>query len=181
MDRKNIDLMVGIFMLLGVTALLVLALRVGNLGSERVAETYVVEARLPAGMSRSEAASWRARLDGLLPPWQDVLYVNPDLQPIHDPRILGLLEQPYCGKDQRGSDYNLGSRIEALYAFIDAAQFESLCREVRARSEASLLRAKSALADSVLALGKLDEPRALIVSHARVWRPRKRKRSRRGI
>jgi phospholipid/cholesterol/gamma-HCH transport system substrate-binding protein len=45
MDRKNIDLMVGIFMLLGVTALLVLALRVGNLGSERVAETYVVDAR----------------------------------------------------------------------------------------------------------------------------------------
>ena len=45
MERKNIDLMVGIFMLMGVTALLVLALRVGNLGSERVAETYTVEAR----------------------------------------------------------------------------------------------------------------------------------------
>lgn len=110
--------------------------------------TYVVEARLPAGMSRSEAASWRARIDGLLPPWQDVLYVNPDLQPIHDPRILGLLEQPYCGKDQRGSDYNLGSRIEALYAFIDAAQFESLCREVRARSEA-MLRAYPAYQERV--------------------------------
>jgi transcriptional regulator with GAF, ATPase, and Fis domain len=37
---------------------------------------------------------------------------------------------------------------------------------VRARTEASLLKAKSALSDSVLALGKLDEPRALIVSHA---------------
>ncbi len=37
---------------------------------------------------------------------------------------------------------------------------------VRARSEATLLKAKSALADSVLALGKIDEPRALIVSHA---------------
>lgn len=45
MERKNIDLMVGIFMLLGVTALLVLALRVGNLGSERVTATYTVEAR----------------------------------------------------------------------------------------------------------------------------------------
>ncbi len=45
MERKNIDLMVGIFMLMGVTALLVLALRVGNLGSERVTETYTVEAR----------------------------------------------------------------------------------------------------------------------------------------
>ena len=37
---------------------------------------------------------------------------------------------------------------------------------VRARSEATLLKAKAALADSVVALGKLDEPRALIVSHA---------------
>lgn len=45
MERKDIDLMVGIFMLMGVTALLVLALRVGNLGSERVTATYTVEAR----------------------------------------------------------------------------------------------------------------------------------------
>ncbi|MBL8523860.1 MAG: outer membrane lipid asymmetry maintenance protein MlaD [Betaproteobacteria bacterium] len=45
MERKNIDLMVGIFLLMGVIALLVLALRVGNLGSERVAEIYSVEAR----------------------------------------------------------------------------------------------------------------------------------------
>ncbi len=36
---------------------------------------------------------------------------------------------------------------------------------VRARSEAPLLKAKSALSDSVVALGKIDEPRALIVSH----------------
>ena len=45
MERKNIDLMVGIFILMGVAALLVLALRVGNLGSERVADQYNVEAR----------------------------------------------------------------------------------------------------------------------------------------
>jgi len=43
MERKNIDLMVGLFMLMGITALLVLALRVGNLGSERVTATYNVE------------------------------------------------------------------------------------------------------------------------------------------
>lgn len=45
MERKNIDLMVGIFLLMGVVALLVLALRVGNLGSERVTDIYTVEAR----------------------------------------------------------------------------------------------------------------------------------------
>lgn len=45
MERKNIDLLVGVFMLMGIGALLVLALRVGNLGSERVTETFSVEAR----------------------------------------------------------------------------------------------------------------------------------------
>ena len=44
MDRKTIDLWVGIFILLGFAALLVLALRVGNLGAERVHETYTVSA-----------------------------------------------------------------------------------------------------------------------------------------
>ena len=37
---------------------------------------------------------------------------------------------------------------------------------VRARSEEALLKAKAALTDSVLDLGKIDEPRALIVSYA---------------
>lgn len=45
MDRKTIDLWVGIFVLLGFGALLVLALKVGNLGGDRVAKIYNVEAR----------------------------------------------------------------------------------------------------------------------------------------
>ena len=44
MDRKTIDLWVGLFILLGFAALLVLALRVGNLGAERVTQTYTVSA-----------------------------------------------------------------------------------------------------------------------------------------
>ena len=44
MDRKTIDLWVGIFMLLGVAALLFLALRVGNLGEDRQSSTYTVAA-----------------------------------------------------------------------------------------------------------------------------------------
>ena len=39
MDRKTIDLWVGLFILLGFAALLILALRVGNLGAERVTQT----------------------------------------------------------------------------------------------------------------------------------------------
>jgi phospholipid/cholesterol/gamma-HCH transport system substrate-binding protein len=45
MERKALDLWVGLFMLLGFAALLMLAFRVGNLGAERVQETYEVTAR----------------------------------------------------------------------------------------------------------------------------------------
>jgi phospholipid/cholesterol/gamma-HCH transport system substrate-binding protein len=45
MERKTIDLWVGIFLLMGFVALLFLAFKVGNLGSERNGSTYTVEAR----------------------------------------------------------------------------------------------------------------------------------------
>ena len=45
MDRKTIDLWVGIFMLMGIAALLWLSLRVGNLGEDRPSSTYSVEAK----------------------------------------------------------------------------------------------------------------------------------------
>jgi|SRR5688572_8612451 len=45
MERTTIDLWFGAFVTAGFVALLVLALRVGNLGTERAAETYRVEAR----------------------------------------------------------------------------------------------------------------------------------------
>ena len=45
MERTTIDLWFGAFVTAGFAALLVLALKVGNLGTERAAETYKVEAR----------------------------------------------------------------------------------------------------------------------------------------
>ena len=45
MDRKTIDLGVGIFMLIGIAALLWLSLRVGNLGEDRPSSTYAVETK----------------------------------------------------------------------------------------------------------------------------------------
>ena len=45
MERTTIDLWFGAFVAAGFAALLVLALKVGNLGTERAAETYKVEAR----------------------------------------------------------------------------------------------------------------------------------------
>jgi phospholipid/cholesterol/gamma-HCH transport system substrate-binding protein len=45
MTRSTIDLWVGVFVALGLGALLFLALKVGNLASFSTAETYLVEAR----------------------------------------------------------------------------------------------------------------------------------------
>jgi phospholipid/cholesterol/gamma-HCH transport system substrate-binding protein len=45
MERTTIDLWFGAFVTAGFAALLVLALKVGNLGAERATETYKVEAR----------------------------------------------------------------------------------------------------------------------------------------
>jgi phospholipid/cholesterol/gamma-HCH transport system substrate-binding protein len=45
MERTTIDLWFGAFVAAGFAALLVLALKVGNLGAERANETYKVEAR----------------------------------------------------------------------------------------------------------------------------------------
>ena len=45
MDRKALDLWVGIFVIAGVLALGLLAFKVGNLGAERGVETFSVEVR----------------------------------------------------------------------------------------------------------------------------------------
>ena len=45
MERTTIDLWFGAFVVAGIAALLVLALKVGNLGAERATQTYKVEAR----------------------------------------------------------------------------------------------------------------------------------------
>ena len=45
MERTTIDLWFGAFVTAGFAALLILALKVGNLGAERATDTYKVEAR----------------------------------------------------------------------------------------------------------------------------------------
>lgn len=110
--------------------------------------SYVIEARLPPCLNATEVASWRARLDGLLPPAQETLHVDTELRPIQEPRTLALLEQRYCRQDRHGTDFNLGSRLQALHSVIDAVQFEALCRTVRTQSEA-MLRASAEFQDRI--------------------------------
>jgi hypothetical protein len=64
-----------------------------------------------------------------------VLYVDGDMRQIDDPSILRLLGAPYRSAGEHGSDYNLGSRHEALYGHIDALQFAELCNRARSKSE----------------------------------------------
>ena len=52
MERTTIDLWFGAFVAAGFAALLVLALKVGNLGAERATQTYRVEVRFDNMASR---------------------------------------------------------------------------------------------------------------------------------
>lgn len=96
---------------------------------------YVVEARLPDGLHGPEVAGWRARMDGLMPPWRDMIHVDSELRPVLDQGTLAVLQGQYAAWDNQGSDYNLSSRPEALGAVIDSAQFDALCRAAREQSE----------------------------------------------
>lgn len=99
---------------------------------------YVVEARLPDSLNENEKNGLRARLDGYLPPWPDVLYVDSELNPVEDQIRLVLLSKPYNGQDSRGLDFNLGSRQDALFGLIDPTHFEKMCYSIRSTSEAWL-------------------------------------------
>lgn len=102
--------------------------------------SYVVEASLPLGLSGAEMLTWRARMDGLLPPWQDVIYVDSELRAVLEQSTLDVLNRPYQkAAEGRGTDYNLSSRQDALSGVIDLLQFETLCRLVRTQSESMLL------------------------------------------
>jgi phospholipid/cholesterol/gamma-HCH transport system substrate-binding protein len=124
MERKSLDLWVGVFMLLGFAALLMLAFRVGNLGAERVQETYAVTARFDnIGGLKSKAPVKSAGV--LVGRVTEIKFDNDKYQAIAtlslDKRyqfpkdttasILtsGLLGEVYIGLDAGGDDKNLAA------------------------------------------------------------------------
>ena len=121
---------------------------------------FVVEARLPEGLTSEEKNSLRARLDGYLAPSAEVLYINADLGPVEDVEMLEVLERPYAraGRASEYADYNLGSRQDVLFGLIDASKFDTLCHRIRSASE-SWLRGRDRFVDMVKAAterGTLD-------------------------
>jgi phospholipid/cholesterol/gamma-HCH transport system substrate-binding protein len=124
MERKALDMWVGLFMLLGFAALLMLAFRVGNLGAERVQETYSVTARFDnIGGLKSKAPVKSAGV--LVGRVTEIKFDNDKYQAIAtlslDKRyqfpkdttasILtsGLLGEVYIGLDAGGDDKNLAA------------------------------------------------------------------------
>ena len=124
MDRKTIDLGVGIFMLLGIVALLFLSLRVGNLGDDRPSSTYAVEAKFSniGGLKAKAPVKSAGVLVGRV---SDIKFDNDRFQAVVtltlDKRysfpkdtsasILtsGLLGEVYIGLDPGGDENKLGS------------------------------------------------------------------------
>lgn len=105
---------------------------------------YLVEADLRGLaddlLNNEILAGLQRRADGLLPPWMVTLHIDSKLEEVSHEEILSILEQPYDSRRRLGErrDYNLGSRIESLYAVIDPGIFLSLCRRVREVSEERL-------------------------------------------
>ena len=112
---------------------------------------FVVEASLEAAQevlgnsSRSETfpislAGIKRRLDSILPPWTDQLYIDIQVQPVSDPVLLGVLGRPYTTQpDASGRrDFNLGGRRNALYEAIGFEELFSACNRVRREGEVRL-------------------------------------------
>ncbi len=124
MDRKTIDLGVGIFMLIGIAALLWLSLRVGNLGEDRPSSTYAVEAKFTnIGGLKSKAPVKSAGV--LVGRVSDIKFDNDKFQAVvtltmdgrysfpkdSSASILtsGLLGEVYVGLDAGGDDKKLNN------------------------------------------------------------------------
>ena len=128
MERTNIDLWFGAFVVAGFVALLVLALKVGNFGAERATQTYRVEARFDniGGLKVRGPVRAAGVLVGRV---QEIHFENKDFQAsvtlAIDKRYAfprdttasiltsGLLGETYIGLDAGGDDKKLadGDRI----------------------------------------------------------------------
>ena len=124
MERKTLDLWVGLFVVLGLAAVLVLAMKVGNLGTFNMSESYDLQAdfdnigglkaRAPvksAGVVVGRVtnisfdnASYRARVSMIV----DKRYQFPK-DTFAKILTAGLLGEQYIGLDPGGDEVNLKS------------------------------------------------------------------------
>jgi len=73
MERSTLDLWVGMFVVAGIAALVMLAMKVGNLSTYNVSETYEVHAYF----SNDSVDPWKVYNPNLAPGLSDLLYMIP--------------------------------------------------------------------------------------------------------
>lgn len=135
MEKKNYDLWVGLFVVLGLGALLMLALKAANLASFQSGNTYAVTARfdniggLKANAPVKSAGVVVGRINGITfdsQTYQATVAMNIDSRYTFpkdsSAKILtaGLLGEQYIGLDAGGDDKNLlaGERIKQTQSAI---------------------------------------------------------------
>lgn len=95
----------------------------------------------------------RRRIDALMPPWLETVYLDSDLRPVSDPELIRLLELPYdddapaAGRPSR-RDFNLASRPKALASRLAADELDDLSLAGAARAR-DLLTAREAYRERV--------------------------------
>jgi ATP-dependent helicase HepA len=107
---------------------------------------YVVHADLQpfkGALSENEnLKGLQRRADGFLPPWTVTLHIDSNLEEVSDSHILSILERLYQDKPSTtggvSRDFNLGSRLDALYSVIEPSLFTLKCRQARDISERRL-------------------------------------------
>jgi hypothetical protein len=131
---------------------------------------YVVEADVAGEEGRRADrvdVQLQRRVDHLVPPWVETLYLDTNLRPVTRPDLLAALLKPY---DQE-NDRNLGSRLGVLWERIPEDRFDQLFRDAvesasgqlardevyKGRLQAVLVQAEQKLR---LALPKVDRRRA---------------------
>lgn len=117
----------------------------GGLGEERLAFRlcWVIAPTNPpteAVLPGEDGDALRRQAEAFLKPWTVTQHVGPDLQPIHVPVWLEILERPYQpdAAATGGRDFNLGSRPEWLRQVIDSQTFAQLCARAAEEAAASL-------------------------------------------
>lgn len=121
---------------------------------------YIVEGRLPPGLHPDERQSARTRMDTYLAPWLQTFFVDAELQIVTDPLRLGMLDRSY----NEASDISLVRRPQLFDHLMGRTQFESLCRQVRAHSEAWLRQNESfqCTIDAAVEKGQIDIRRRIV-------------------
>jgi ATP-dependent helicase HepA len=87
----------------------------------------------------------RRRVDSLMPPWLETIYLDSDLRPVVDPELVKILQLPYDSQpdgDKR-RDFNLSSRPRTLSDRVPPDQLASLSQSAADRARDLLSNSES--------------------------------------